>query len=51
MDVAVQRPCFPECAWLYDNYEFASLQQRPMGTLVEALEFAIGYVDASTAIR
>jgi hypothetical protein len=33
---------------LYDNDEFAALQQRPIEALVEALEFAMGYVDALT---
>lgn len=35
-----------ECEWLYDNEEFGVVQRRPMRILVEALEFAINYIDA-----
>ncbi len=39
----------PECEWLYDTEEFLLLQERPMETLVEALEFALGCVGGEVA--
>jgi hypothetical protein len=36
----------PECRWLYSNEEFAALQQKSLRDLIDALEFAIEYVDA-----
>lgn len=37
-----------ECKWLYENDEFVALEQKAMGNLVEALQFAEAYVDAIT---
>ncbi len=39
----------PECEWLYDTEEFLLLQKRPMERMVEALEFALGYVGGEIA--
>ncbi|MEE8429516.1 MAG: hypothetical protein V3S33_08460 [Gammaproteobacteria bacterium] len=39
----------PECEWLYDTEEFLLLQKRPMKKLVEALEFALGYMGGEIA--
>ena len=39
----------PECHWLYDTDEFELLQQRPLEELVDALEFALGYVGAEVS--
>jgi hypothetical protein len=35
----------PECQWLVHNDEFAALASKSLEELVDALEFALGYVD------
>lgn len=35
-----------ECEWLYHNDELASLEQKPLESLLDALQTAILYVDA-----
>lgn len=35
-----------ECRWLYHNDEFSALGEKPEAKLVEALEFALDYVEA-----
>lgn len=36
----------PECLWLYNNDEYLALSQRPLHDLLDALDFAICYVNA-----
>ena len=35
-----------ECSWLYHNDDFSGLKQRRLAYLVQALEFALIYVEA-----
>ncbi len=37
-----------ECSWLYHNDDFSGLKEKRMPHLVKALEFALGYVEASS---
>jgi len=36
----------PECQWLCSNDEFAALERKSTETLVDALVFSLGYIDA-----
>ncbi len=36
-----------ECQWLYQNDEFVALERRSKAALLENLEFAVVYVDAT----
>ena len=40
----------PECEWLYSNDEFIALERKPLPVLAQALEFALGYVDAQVSL-
>jgi hypothetical protein len=33
-----------ECRWLYSNDEFAALDHKPWNALLDALEYALGFV-------
>lgn len=37
-----------ECGWLYQNDAFSGLSEKRMDDLVEALDFAVDFVDASS---
>ena len=37
-----------ECSWLYKNDAFSGLSEKRMHDLVEALDFAVDFVDASS---
>lgn len=37
-----------ECSWLYKNDAFSGLSEKHMDDLVEALDFAVDFVDASS---
>ena len=37
-----------ECSWLYKNDAYSGLSEKPMNDLVEALDFAVDFVDASS---
>jgi hypothetical protein len=39
-----------ECHWLCQNDEFVALGEKSIDKIVEALSFALGYVDAETTI-
>ncbi len=42
-------PQRPECEWLYDNEEFAALEQKSIAEILAALEIASDYVAAQIA--
>lgn len=37
-----------ECSWLYKNDGFSGLSEKHMDDLVEALDFAVDFIDASS---
>jgi hypothetical protein len=37
-----------ECSWLYKNDAFSGLSEKHMVDLIEALDFAVDFVDASS---
>ena len=37
-----------ECSWLYKNDAFSGLSEKHMGDLIEALDFAVDFIDASS---
>jgi hypothetical protein len=38
-----------ECEWLFANDEFAALSEKPMGVVLDALDFTVLYVEARVA--